>query len=150
MLHFKFPIFHSHPISMKIDSTKVTVNAAAQTVFDFLINTEHLYHLMPQDKISDWKADEKSCSFKVQGGITISLVQIETFSPEKIILKSGEKSPFPFTLTVHLTASGDSTEGYIAFDGDVNMFLKMMVEKPLTALFNYMSVKLQEYYASGK
>jgi carbon monoxide dehydrogenase subunit G len=133
---------------MKIDSTKVTANAPAQTVFDFLINTENLYHLMPQDKISDWKADEKSCSFKVQGGITISLVQIETLSPEKIILKSGEKSPFPFTLTVHLTALGDTTAGYIAFDGDVNMFLKMMVEKPLTALFNYMSTKLQEYYAS--
>jgi len=29
----------------------------------------------------------------------------------------------------------------------VNIFLKMMVEKPLTALFNLMSEKLKEYFA---
>jgi carbon monoxide dehydrogenase subunit G len=53
---------------MKIESTKSLVNAPAQTVFDFLINTENLFHIMPQDKMSDWVADEKSCSFKAQGG----------------------------------------------------------------------------------
>ena len=132
---------------MKIESTKVVVNAEIQTVFDFLTNTENLYHILPQDKISDWKADSTSCSFKIQGGVTISLKQQSQEAPVKLVMKSGEKSPFPFTLTVHLTSQGAQTEGYIAFDGDVNMFLKMMVEKPLTNLFNYMSEKLREYYA---
>ena len=132
---------------MKIESTKVVVNAEIQTVFDFLTNTENLYHILPQDKISDWKADSTSCSFKIQGGVTISLKQQSQEAPVKLVMKSGEKSPFPFTLTVHLASQGAQTEGYIAFDGDVNMFLKMMVEKPLTNLFNYMSEKLREYYA---
>lgn len=133
---------------MKIDSTKSLVNAPIQTVFDFLTNTENLYHLMPQDNISEWVADTKSCSFKVQGGITISLVQKELQPNHLIILNSGEKSPFPFTLNVHLSeAEGGNTEGYIAFDGEVNMFMKMLVEKPMTNLFNYMSNKLQKYFA---
>jgi carbon monoxide dehydrogenase subunit G len=131
---------------MKIESTKSLVNAPAQTVFDFLINAENLFHIMPQDKMSDWKADEKSCSFKAQGGFLISLTQIDFTSPTQIVMKSGEKSPFQFTLTVHLKAVEDKTEGYIAFDGELNAFMKMMVEKPLTNLFNYMSVKLQKYY----
>lgn len=131
---------------MKIESTKSLVNASAQTVFDFLINTENLFHIMPQDKMSDWKADEKSCSFKAQGGFLISLNQIDFTSPTQIVMKSGEKSPFPFTLTVHLKAIENKTEGYIAFDGELNAFMKMMVEKPLTHLFNFMSVKLQKYY----
>ena len=131
---------------MKIESTKSLVNASAQTVFDFLINTENLFHIMPQDKMSDWKADEKSCSFKAQGGFLISLNQIDFTSPTQIVMKSGEKSPFPFTLTVHLKAVEDKTEGYIAFNGELNAFMKMMVEKPLTNLFNFMSVKLQKYY----
>jgi carbon monoxide dehydrogenase subunit G len=131
---------------MKIESTKSLVNASAQTVFDFLINTENLFHIMPQDKMTDWKADEKSCSFKAQGGFLISLTQIDFTSPTQIVMKSGEKSPFQFTLTVHLKAVEDKTEGYIAFDGELNAFMKMMVEKPLTNLFNYMSVKLQKYY----
>ena len=131
---------------MKIESTKSLVNASAQTVFDFLINTENLFHIMPQDKMSDWKADEKSCSFKAQGGFLISLNQIDLTSPTQIVMKSGEKSPFPFTLTVHLKVVEDKTEGYIAFNGELNAFMKMMVEKPLTNLFNFMSVKLQKYY----
>lgn len=132
---------------MKIDSTKALVDAPAQTVFDFLLNTENLYHILPQDKISDWKADNKSCSFKVQGGFTIALIQTSSVSPSKIVMKSGEKAPFPFTLTVNLEDKGGKTEGYIAFDGEVNAFMKMLVDKPLTNLFNYMSVKLQKYYA---
>jgi len=132
---------------MKIESTKVVVNAEIQTVFDFLTNTENLYHILPQDKISDWKADSTSCSFKIQGGVTISLKHKSSEAPTKLVMQSGEKSPFPFTLTVHLESKGAETEGYIAFDGEVNMFLKMMVDKPLTNLFNYMSTKLKEHYA---
>jgi hypothetical protein len=49
-------------------------------------------------------------------------------------------------LTVNLKEVDDKTEGYIAFDGEVNAFMKMLVDKPLTNLFNYMSFKLQKYY----
>lgn len=131
---------------MKIDSNKVLVNASIQTVFDFLKNAENLYHILPQDKISNWAAEESNCSFTVQGGFTISLIHVNQTAPTTLFLKSGEKSPFPFKLTVHLTEKDGQTEGYLAFDGEVNMFLKMMVEKPLTNLFNYMSHKLQKYY----
>jgi hypothetical protein len=41
---------------------------------------------------------------------------------------------------------GDQTEGFIVFDGELNMFLKMLVEKPLTALFNIMSENLKKYF----
>jgi len=131
---------------MKIDSTKVSVNASPQQVIDFLKDARNILHLLPQDKITDWKADENECSFKVQGGVTITLIQNGIEGNEKLFMKSGEKSPFPFTLTIHTTALNEFTEGYIAFDGEVNMFLKMMVEKPLTNLFNYMSEKMKEYF----
>ena len=66
----------------------------------------------------------------------------------KIYLRSGEKSPFPFRLTIHLTEIEENiTEGYIEFDGEVNAFLKMMVEKPLLSLFNYMSHKLSTQFS---
>jgi hypothetical protein len=131
---------------MRIDSTKVIVPAGQNQVATFLKDSQNLIHILPKDQISDWKATESDCSFKVQGGVTISLIQDGNEGDEKIFMRSGEKSPFPFKLTLHLTANGDSTEGYIAFDGDVNMFLKMMVEKPLTNLFNYMSDKLKTHF----
>ncbi len=131
---------------MKIDSTKVSVNADEQTIRTFLTDARNLLQLLPQDNIKDFQADETQCSFKVQGGVTITLIQ-DGQEPGKVFLKSGEKSPFPFRLTVFLTTNESKTDGYIEFDGEVNMFMKMMVEKPLTNLFNYMSNKLEKHYA---
>jgi hypothetical protein len=130
---------------MELKSNEVSVKATKEDIIKFLFNSENLWLILPQDKISDFKATKESCSFKVQGGITISLVQ-NGHEDNKLFLKSGEKSPFPFNLTIHLVENGPETDGYIYFDGEVNAFLKMMVEKPLTALFNYMSEKLKSYF----
>jgi hypothetical protein len=130
---------------MELKSTQVSIKAKKEQIITFLSNSENLWIILPQDKISDFKASKESCSFKVQGGITISLVQ-NGHDEDKLFLKSGEKTPFPFMLTVYLSELESFTEGYIHFDGEVNAFLKMMVEKPLSALFNYMSEKLKSYF----
>ena len=130
---------------MELKSIQVSVKASRADIISFLSNSENLWLILPQDKISDFKASMESCSFKVQGGITISLIQ-NGHEENKLFLKSGEKTPFPFNLTINLTENGSLTDGYIHFDGEVNAFLKMMVEKPLSALFNYMSEKLKSHF----
>lgn len=131
---------------MKIESTKVQVNASQEAIHAFLSDARNLYHILPQDKISDWQATEEECSFKVQGGITITLIENGSEGLGKLNMKSGAKSPFPFALSILTTPSDTTTEGFLLFDGEVNMFLKMMVEKPLTNLFNYMSEKLKSHF----
>ncbi|HLW29723.1 MAG TPA: hypothetical protein VKX29_02625 [Brumimicrobium sp.] len=133
---------------MKIDSNKTIVNAPIQEVYDFLINTENIGQLLPENEVKDFKGTEKECSFKVQGGITISLVQNELIPTNEIKMTSGEKSPFPFKLSVILNDLDGKTEGYIAFDGEVNAFLKMMVKKPLTNLFNHMTEKMSQVFGT--
>jgi carbon monoxide dehydrogenase subunit G len=131
---------------MTIKSNQVEVGAQSSEIVAFLLNMENIIHLLPEDKISDFKADPGQCSFKVQGGVIISLIQDGNAEHREVYMRSGPGTPFPFKLTVHLNESGTSTTGYIHFDGEVNMFLKMMVEKPLTALFNYMSDKLKQRF----
>lgn len=131
---------------MELQSNKVEVKASNETVYNFLKNAENIYELLPQDKVQEFKATETECSFKVQGGITISLIQEEMTPNDSIKMKSGENSPFPFNLTIHINENGEETLGFIAFDGKVNAFLKMMVKTPLENLFNYMSNKLKEKY----
>jgi hypothetical protein len=133
---------------MIIKSEKAIVEASNDVILEFLSSAENLIHLLPKDKITDWKSTKEECSFKVQGGIIITLVENGMEAPNKLFLKSGEKSPFPFNLTVHLTQKDLGTEGYIEFDGKLNMFLKMMVEKPLLALFNHMTIELQNYFSN--
>jgi len=130
---------------MDLKSDKVAISASIKDVHAFLSDSRNLALILPHDKISDFKADENQCSFKVQGAIVISLIQNGS-EATKIFLKSGDKSPFPFKLTVNLEDKGENTEGFIEFDGEVNSFLKMMVEKPLQALFNFMSHKLEAHF----
>ena len=130
---------------MELKSERVLIAASIIDIKVFLTNSKNLELLLPQDKISDFKADEKECSFKVQGAIIISLIQNGS-EETKIFLKSGEKSPFPFLLTVFLEEENEKTNGFIEFNGEINPFLKMMVEKPLQALFNFMSHKLKEHF----
>jgi carbon monoxide dehydrogenase subunit G len=122
------------------------VNASREQVIAFLSDSQNLIHLLPEDKISDWKATDSDCSFKVQGGVIISLIQDGKNDLSELYMKSGQGTPFPFKLTIQLTDLNGQTEGSILFDGEVNMFLRMMVEKPLTALFNLMSDKLRIYF----
>ena len=132
---------------MILTGDKVSVGTNRSNIIDFLIMPKNLEHLLPMDKVKDFTCDETSCSFKAQGGFVISLVQ-DGNEEDKVFLKSGEKSPFPFKLTIHLVEQEkDITEGHIEFDGEVNAFLKMMVEKPLHSLFNYMSNKLSNHFS---
>ena len=86
------------------------------------------------------------CSFKAQGALNISLVQDGNEGGNIVYMKSGVKSPFPFRLSIYMLPNGNKTNGYIEFNGDVNLFLKKIVEKPLTNLFNDMAQKLKEYF----
>ena len=132
---------------MKLLSEKVEIGASSNKVLDFIEIPSNIKFLLPIDKISDFKSDENSCSFKVQGGITISLVNNGRDGDNKLFLKSGEKSPFPFELTIYTESIDCKSIGYIEFNGELNSFLIMMVEKPLSALFNYMSKKLSEQFS---
>lgn len=131
-------------MSTKIESNHVEINQSAQFVFDFVNDFNNIKQLLPQDKISDWKSDFDSCSFKIQNAAIIALVKDNVVAPTTINIVSGEKAPFPFTLVIKFKKLDENkTEAYLNFDGDINAFLKMMVVKPLTSLFNYMADELK-------
>lgn len=132
---------------MEITSVKVHIDASAVKLFAFLSDTNNFVLLLPEDKISEWKADGTSCSFKVQNAATISLLQKELKPYSIVLLESGEKSPFPFDLTIFIEEDAEKNIiAYLEFKGEVNSFLKMMVQKPLTNLFNHMAEKLKTHF----
>lgn len=135
-------------MATKIDSNKVVINANQETVFTYLTDFNNIKELLPQDKISDWKATTEECSFKIQNAAVIPLVK-DTVEPNgKINIKSGENAPFPFTLEVFIEEQADNkSQAYLKFEGEINAFLKMMVVKPLTNLFNYMADRIQEVHS---
>ena len=136
-------------MATNIQSDKVIVSATQEKVFAFLADFNNIKELLPQDKISDWQSTVDSCSFKIQNAAIIPLVKLNVEPNGKINIKSGEKAPFSFTLEVFINELDDSKgcEAYFNFEGEINAFLKMMVIKPLTNLFNFMANRIQEVHA---
>ena len=110
---------------MILKSTSVLINENQENIFLFLSDSSNLFHILPKESISDWKANLTECSFKVQGGVVISLVQDGFEGKSKIFMKSGEKSPFPFKLTLNLEKIENQTQGYIEFDDDKKTVTKI-------------------------
>jgi carbon monoxide dehydrogenase subunit G len=125
-----------------IKSKEVRIARPAEELYSFLQNMDNFQELLPHDRISDWKSDGKSCSFKVQGAATIGLA-LDGGTPNSLVrMKSTDRSPFPFTLNVHLAEKDGVTEAHQVFEAELNTFLKMMVEKPLKNLFDHIADKM--------
>ncbi len=133
---------------MIIKSDKIQVAAKKNEIRDFLLNCTNYHLLLPEDKISNFIATENQCSFKVQGGISIQLIQDGIDKDGNVLLKSGGNSPFPFSLSAKLTEEGQNTSGEIEFDGELNSFLAMVATKPLQHLFNFMADRLEQQFTS--
>ncbi len=126
----------------RIESKTVHIAKSTQELFTYLQDMNNFKELLPQDRISEWKSDGNSCSFKVQGAATIGLQLAGGTEPNHLKLASTERSPFPFTLDVHLEDQGESTKAWQIFQAELNPFIKMMVEKPLKNLFDHIADKM--------
>ncbi len=125
-----------------IKSEVVTINASPEKVYTFLSDLRNYELLLPRDSVSEWSAEESYCSFKIQQTykIELHLSGGEEFTVLK--LTSGSGSPVKFTLDVGLKDETSQTIAQLICNADVNPFLKMMVEKPLKNLFNYMADRM--------
>ncbi len=126
----------------RIESKHVDIARPPQDVYTFLQDMNNFQQLLPQERISEWKSDGTSCSFKVAGAATIGLQLDGGTPPDHLRLKSTDRSPFPFTLDVHLKGSNGSTQAYQVFEADLNPFIKMMVENPLKNLFDHIADRM--------
>jgi carbon monoxide dehydrogenase subunit G len=131
---------------MKIESKKVSIKAPREEVFNYVSDLNNFKELLPMDKISDWESKEDFCSFKIQGTATIDLRLVKVEAPSRLELKGGEKAPFPINLEIFFDEANGLTKVYQKVLVEVNPFLKMMVERPLTNLFDFIADRLQEKF----
>ncbi|NBU92484.1 MAG: hypothetical protein EBS17_06545 [Flavobacteriia bacterium] len=59
---------------MTIQSNPLLIHCGIEKVSSYLSIPSNLSSLLPKDRISEFQSDDQGCAFKVQGGITISLV----------------------------------------------------------------------------
>ena len=132
---------------MKIDTAPKVVNANAETIYNYLFDMNNFQELFPEDKIENWDATDEYCTFRIKGMTDIGLKRVAATPNSLIYLDSYGKVPFKFTLNIFLNEKdSNQTEAHLEFDGEINPFMKMMVEKPLTNFFNMLADKLVAKY----
>lgn len=128
-----------------IETEKRISSNSPEQVFTFLTDMNNFEKLMPEGKIEKWESSEDQCEFTIKGMARIGLKKESAEAPNKIKISSFGKVPFTFDLDINLQELADQqTEIFMVFNGDINPFMKMMVEKPLRNFFDYLVKKASE------
>lgn len=134
---------------LTIQSEEVTIQAECQAIFERLIIPANIESLLPEGKYSEWKADDTSCSFKLQGMYTVALQMMGNKPSTEIQWRSDDGSAISFQLQLLLQENNGTSIARLNCDADVNAFMEMMVKGPLKALFDSMARKLQRQFDPG-
>lgn len=129
---------------LTISSTKVTTSKSTREVFDFLLDLNNLEKLMPKDRMDKWISTNNTCRFSIKNLSSIGMKLKSSEASSAIVLESDGKNPFSFTLTIHISDDSANAESHFVFEGDVNMFMKAMVEKPLKKFFDSLANNLPQ------
>ena len=132
----------------EFDGPKVDLGITPEDLKAEITNLENLGALLPEGSVKDYSADGDKCSFKVTGGVAVSLVMDASAQTGDVLLKLNTVAPTPvkFSLEVKATATDAGCNCYVRSDTDVNPFTRMMVEPSLKSLFEEISKGMQAKY----
>ena len=127
----------------RIESQKAEVNKPAVELFNFLSDFNNYQKLMP-DQVVNWKSTAEDCSFTIKGMASLGMKISEKIPNSEIRIIANGKVPFDFKLFCMIEDKGTASAIQLLFDADLNPFIKMMAEKPLTNFLNLLVNKAKE------
>ena len=121
----------------------VVENLSAEQLYNKLSDLNNLKEIMPPE-IEDFESDTNSCSFKMKGMPKLKLFLSEKTPFSKIRL-SATDSPVAFSLNCFITDYREKCQARLEVDAELNMMMKMMVEKPLTQFLDVLASKMEQF-----
>lgn len=123
-------------------SPEVLINKSAKGFFNKISDLNNLKEILPKD-IRDFKSTKSRCSFKMNDLPELIFEISEKIEFSKISFKAID-SQVPLSLNCYISESGDKCKARIEIEAELNMMMRMMVEKPLINFLNIISTKLQK------
>tara|TARA_B100000900_G_C20563476_1_gene709974 strand:- start:1186 stop:1629 length:444 start_codon:yes stop_codon:yes gene_type:complete len=136
------PYGNNNKNMLKIKSDIVKVDCSKDKCMKFISDMNNYHLLFPEDKISEWNADENSCFMKIQNTYSLDMMMEEKNEIGNIKIKSGSKSPFNFDLFIEIIENDENCTAQITCNANVSSALKIIIGGPLNQLFNYMAHKI--------
>ena len=123
-------------------SPEVLINKNAQDLFEKIEDLNNLKDIMPS-QIEGFKSNKDSCSFKINGMPKLKLEITEKIPFKKISLVAKE-SQVPLLLTCYIKDRGNQCQVILEINAELNMMMRMMIEKPLKEFLDVLSNKMQK------
>ena len=124
------------------NSPEIIVNRSAEDFFIKIGDLNNLKEIMPSS-IKNFESTETTCSFKIKGMPTLNL-ELGERNPFSKISLTAKDSQVPFSLDCFITEKGDQCQVILEINAELNMMMKMMVEKPLTQFLDVLASKMGE------
>ena len=123
-------------------SPEIIVNRSAEDFFIKIGDLNNLKEIMPSS-IKDFESTETTCSFKMKGMPTLNL-EIGEKTPFSKISLTSKGSQVSFSLECFITEKGDQCQARLEINAELNMMMKMMLEKPLTEFLDVLANKMEK------
>ena len=124
-------------------SPEVIINRTAENFFNKIGDLNNLKDIMPSS-IKNFESSETTCSFKMKGMPALNLELGEKIPFSRITL-TAKGSQVPFSLDCFITEKGEQCQARLEINAELNMMMKMMVEKPLTQFLDVLSSKMEQF-----
>ena len=125
--------------ALNITSKTVTVNKSAEELYTLMNSFENFSKVMPES-VEKFESDDNSFLFQMKGLPEVRLVADERVAHSLIKFKSAS-SKLDFTLSCHIADEGATSKVHYTFEGEFNMMMRMMIEKPLTNFIEHLADK---------
>jgi hypothetical protein len=132
---------------MKIESKIGKSESGSEIIYNFITDFRNFKNIIPQDKVSDWQADEESCSFKLDplGKMGMKIFEKE---PHKLIKISSDPavSQYNFTMWIQIKEAGpEDSRIKITIEPDISKMLIPMVKGPLKKFVDSLVDKMENF-----
>jgi carbon monoxide dehydrogenase subunit G len=134
---------------LTLKSQEFQLPTTIEKVSAFLSDTANYERLLPENQTSDFHCTPTQFSFKAAGQIHLTLEKQAT-EDRFLHFKGAKSNPFAFDLFVHLDQDSQGAKGFIEIKAELNMMLKMLIEKPLQKLLTEMASNLDAQLSLGQ
>jgi hypothetical protein len=132
---------------MKIESRIGKSMVPVDRIYKFASDFRNFNNFIPEDKISNWKADEDECSFSADmiGNVKLQIVERET---NKLIKITSDPAVNQYNFNLWLQfkeQNSDDTRIKITIEPLVNKFLLPMVKGPLKSFVDSLVDEIENF-----
>lgn len=130
----------------KYESRIGKINHPAENIYRFITDFRNFKQFLPGDKITDWQAEEDSCSFKIEGLGKAGLKILETDPPKTIKITGEGMDKLDFYLWIQLKEMNpDDTRVKVTLKADLNPMLKMVAGKPIEQFLEMLVGRMEDF-----